>query len=122
MKLHLLPAFGFVFFVPLAAGAQTVETSGYPQPPQSSDLSIQADVHIDSMRYEVVPKMSTLKIGGVNQIGGYTITRYNLPAHPVAGVTYHNVRIVMTLDLRFTDPKTQALFNSLKSADLLRKP
>ncbi len=122
MKLQLLLAFGLVFLVPVAAGAQAVETSGSPQPAQSADLSIQADVHIDSLRYDVVPKMATLKIGGVNQIGGYTITRYNLPAHPLAGVTYRNVRIVMTLDLRFTDPKTQALFDNLKSADLLSEP
>ncbi len=122
MKLQPLLAVGLLFLVPAAANAQTVETSGRPQPTQSSDLSIQADVHIDSLRYDVVPKVATLKVGGVNQIGGYTITRYNLPAHPLAGVTYRNVRIVMTLDLRFTDPKQQALFNRLKSADLLSKP
>jgi len=122
MKLQLLLTLGFLFLIPAAVGAQTVQTSGSPPPAQSSDLSIQADVHIDSLRYDVVPKIATLKVGGINQIGGYTITRYNLPAHPVAGVTYRNVRIVMTLDLRFTDPKQQALFNNLKSVDLLSKP
>ena len=104
--------------LPLPALAQTTQTSGTPVPSQDADLSIQADVHMDSIRFDTVPDNAQLHVGGLNERGGYTITRYGIPVHPKAGVTYRNVRIVLNLNLRFTDPKSQALYDSLKGSAL----
>ncbi|MDQ6926268.1 MAG: hypothetical protein M3154_08530, partial [Candidatus Eremiobacteraeota bacterium] len=58
-------------------------------------------------RYTVVPKNAKVKVSGVNQVGGYTVTRTNLPEHPRAGVTYRNVRIQLHAASRFVDPATR---------------
>ena len=113
-----LPAMALVLccLLPLPAFAQTTQTSGTPVPPPDADLSIQADIHMDSIRFDAVPDNAQLHVGGINERGGYTITRYGIPVHPKAGVTYRNVRTVLNLNLRFTDPKSQALYDSLKAS------
>lgn len=69
-----------------------------------ADLVIDADVHIRSIRYDVVPKDAHLRVTGVNSKGGTTVTRTNLPEHPKPGVTYRNVRIQVHSAARFVDP------------------
>ncbi|MDQ6944224.1 MAG: hypothetical protein M3169_17125 [Candidatus Eremiobacteraeota bacterium] len=88
-----------------ASFAQSTTTvQGTPPPSADADVVLDADVHIQSVRYTVVPKNAKVKVSGVNQVGGYTITRTNLPAHPKAGVTYRNVRIQLHAASRFVDP------------------
>jgi hypothetical protein len=82
----------------------TTTVSGTPPPSTDADVVLDADVHIQSIRYTVVPKNAKVTVSGVNQVGGYTITRTNLPAHPRAGVTYRNVRIQFHTASRFVDP------------------
>ncbi len=82
----------------------TTEVRGTPPPSSDADVVLDADVHIKSIRYTAVPKKTKLKVSGVNQVGGYTITRTNLPAQPRAGVTYRNVRLQLHLASRFVDP------------------
>ncbi len=84
----------------------TTTVNGTPAPSGDADVVLDADVHIQSIRYTVVPKNAKVKVSGVNQVGGYTITRTNLPAHPRAGVTYRNVRIQLHAASRFVDPAT----------------
>ena len=88
-----------------AAGAQTTtETSGTPPPPAEADVLLQADVHIDSVRFQTVPQGGRLNIGGQNQVSGYTILRSNLPKQLQPGVTYRNVHVVLRMPLKFVDP------------------
>ncbi len=77
-----------------------------PAPPSSADadMVLDADVHIQSIRYTTVPKNAKVKVSGVNQVGGVTVTRTNLPEHPRAGVTYRNVRIQLHAASRFVAP------------------
>jgi hypothetical protein len=85
--------------------AQTTTTAnGTPPPSTDADVVLDADIHIQSIRYTVVPKNAKVTVSGINQRGGYTITRTNLPAHPKAGVTYRNVRIQLHAASRFVDP------------------
>ncbi len=86
----------------LAQNTTTVQ--GSPPPSADADLVLDADVHIRSIRYTVVPKNAKVKVSGVHQVGGYTVTRTNLPVHPKAGVTYRNVRIQLHTASRFVDP------------------
>lgn len=88
-----------------AAGAQTTtETSGTPPPPAEADVFLQADVHIDSVRFDTLPQGGRLNIGGQNQRSGYTILRSNLPKQLQPGVTYRNVHVVLQMPLQFVDP------------------
>ncbi len=89
-----------------ALAQSTTTVRGTPPPSADADVVLDADVHIQSVRYTVVPKNAKVKVSGVNQIGGYTVTRTNLPAHPRAGVTYRNVRIQLHAASRFVDPAT----------------
>jgi len=82
----------------------TTIAQGTPPPSADADVVLDADVHIQSVRYTVVPKDAKVKVSGVNQVGGYTVTRTNLPRHPKAGVTYRNVRIQLHAASRFVDP------------------
>ncbi len=85
--------------------AQTMTTvRGTPPPSADADVVVDADIHIQSIHYTVVPKNAKVKVSGVNQVGGYSVVRTNLPAHPRAGVTYHNVRIQLHAASRFVDP------------------
>lgn len=117
MKLAAM-ALASACLLPLPAFAQTTQTSGTPVPTQDADVSIQADIHMDSIRFDTVPNNAQLHVGGINERGGYTITRYGIPVHPKAGVTYRNVRIILNLTLQFTDPKSQALYDSLRASAL----
>ena len=82
----------------------TTTVTGTPPPAADADIVLDADVHIQSVRYTVVPKNAKVKVSGINQVGGYTVTRTNLPVHPKAGVTYRNVRIQLHAASRFVDP------------------
>ena len=82
----------------------TTIVRGTPPPSADADVVLDADIHIQSVRYTVVPKNAKVKVSGINQIGGYTVTRTNLPVHPKAGVTYRNVRIQLHAASRFVDP------------------
>jgi hypothetical protein len=84
--------------------ASPVETQGSPPPASEADITLDADVHVRSIRYTVVPKGAKVTVTGVNQTGGYTVTRTNLPTHPQAGTTYRNVRIQLHAASRFVDP------------------
>ncbi|GAC1537097.1 MAG: hypothetical protein NVS2B17_09340 [Candidatus Velthaea sp.] len=87
-----------------AVSAQTPEVQGSPPPAASADLLIEADISIRSLRYDTTSKNARLNVTGVNQQGGYRIVRTNLPAHPQAGKTYHNVRIQLQAASRFAAP------------------
>jgi hypothetical protein len=87
-----------------AQSATTTTVRGTPPPSADADIVLDADVHIQSVKYTVVPANAKVKVSGVNQTGGYTITRTNLPEHPKAGVTYRNVRIQLHAASRFVDP------------------
>ena len=98
-------AFSLVIVGEKSSLAQTATTvSGTPPPSTDADVVLDADIHIQSVRYTVVPRNAKVKVSGVNQLGGYTITKTNLPAHPKAGVTYRNVRIQLHAATRFVDP------------------
>lgn len=88
----------------LAQSTPPPVVSGSPPPSSDADVVLDADIHIQSIRYTAVPKNTKIKVSGVNQVGGYTITRTNLPEHPKAGVTYRNVRIQLHAASRFVDP------------------
>lgn len=99
----------FALTVLVGAGGSSVaqslpEVHGSPPPSGDADITLDADVHIRSVRYTVVPKQPRVNVTGVNQTGGYTITRTNLPVHPRPGVTYRNVRIQLHAASRFVDP------------------
>ncbi len=110
MKCGLLAGACILAFSVLVVGetpslAQTTTTaSGTPPPSTDADVVLDADVHIQSIRYVAVPRNAKVKVSGVNQLGGYTITKTNLPAHPKPGVTYRNVRIQLHVASRFVDP------------------
>ena len=98
-------ALSFIIGLPAPSLAQSTTTvTGSPPPAADADIVLDADVHIQSVRYTVVPKNAKVKVSGVNQVGGYTVTRTNLPVHPKAGVTYRNVRIQLHAASRFVDP------------------
>ncbi len=80
------------------------EVHGSPPPAADADITLDADVHVRSIRYATVPNKARVVVTGINQAGGYTVTRTNLPAHPRAGVTYRNVRIQLHAASRFVDP------------------
>lgn len=87
------------------AGAQTTtETSGTPPAPADADVLLQADLHIDSLRFQTVPQGGRLNIGGQNERSGYTILRSNLPKQLRPGVTYRNVHVLLRMPLKFVDP------------------
>ena len=87
----------------LAQNTTTVQ--GSPPPSADADLVLDADVHIRSIRYTVLSRrMRRSRCPEFNQVGGYTVTRTNLPVHPKAGVTYRNVRIQLHTASRFVDP------------------
>lgn len=88
----------------LAQSTTTTTVRGTPPPSADADVVLDADVHIQSIHYTVVPKNAKVKVSGVNQVGGYTVVRTNLPAHPKSGVTYRNVRIQLRAASRFVDP------------------
>ncbi|GAC1614961.1 MAG: hypothetical protein NVS4B13_09530 [Candidatus Elarobacter sp.] len=88
----------------LSAAQSPVEVHGSPPPASEADITLDADVHIRSIHYSSVPKKAGVNVTGVNQVGGYTVTRTNLPAHPQAGTTYRNVRIQLHAASRFVDP------------------
>jgi len=98
-------ALAFVIVAERPSPAQTTTTvRGTPPPAADADVVVDADIHIQSIRYTVVPKNAKVKVSGVNQVGGYSVVRTNLPAHPRAGVTYRNVRIQLHAASRFVDP------------------
>ena len=98
-------ALSFVIASGAPTGAQTTTTvTGTPAPAASADIVLDADVHVQSIRYTVVPRNENVNVSGVNQVGGYTVTRTNIPVHPKAGVTYRNVRIQLHAASRFVDP------------------
>ncbi|GAC1584736.1 MAG: hypothetical protein NVS3B7_19930 [Candidatus Elarobacter sp.] len=97
-------ALGFVLAARGGFAQTTTETSGTPPPSSAADLTLDADVHINSITVQTVPKKAKLTVSGVNQTGGYTIVRTNIPAHPRAGTTYRNVRIQLHAASRFVDP------------------
>ena len=88
----------------LSLAQSTTTVRGTPPPSADADVVLDADIHIQSIRYTVVPKNAKVKVSGVNQVGGYTVIRTNLPEHPRAGVTYRNVRIQLHAASRFVDP------------------
>ncbi len=95
----------FVIVAQRPSLSQTTTTvRGTPPPSADADVVLDADIHIQSVRYTVVPKNAKVKVSGVNQVGGYSVIRTNLPVHPRAGVTYHNVRIQLHAASRFVDP------------------
>ncbi len=80
--------------VPLTVAAQSPPPS--PQPAAQGDITLDATVHIDRLRYDTTPSSTHMRLSGPhNCAGNYTVKRTNLPAHPKAGVTYRNVTIVM---------------------------
>jgi hypothetical protein len=98
--------FAFIVFALVGgiSGAQNVpEVHGSPPPSGDADVTLDADVHIRSIHYSTAPK-TRVTVTGVNEIGGYTVTRTNLPRHPRAGATYRNVRIQFHAASRFVDP------------------
>ncbi|GAC1393468.1 MAG: hypothetical protein NVSMB31_12890 [Vulcanimicrobiaceae bacterium] len=89
-----------VLAVPLAVHAQT---SPSPAPsaapatsPGSDEITIDATVHIDRIRYDTTPSKAHLRLSGnAGCTAPYTVRRINLPEHPRSGVTYRNVTIVL---------------------------
>ncbi len=102
----ILLSFAFLGAAASAAGPSnsTTEQSGQACSLSKGDLSLDSDVHMDSMRFDVVPKHALLRTGGENERGGYTVRRTNIPKHPLAGVTYKNVRIQTHVSATFVDP------------------
>jgi len=89
-----------ILATPLAAHAQTSpsrEPSVAPAvSPGSDDITIDATVHIDRIRYDTVPLKTQFRLSGnANCAAPYTVRRINLPELPRAGVTYRNVTIVL---------------------------
>ncbi len=86
------------------AFAQVPEVHDSPVPAASADITIDADVHMQSLRFDSVPNRAHLKVSGTNQQGGYRVIRTHVPEHPRNGTTYRNVRIQLQATSRFVDP------------------
>lgn len=87
-----------------AGGAQvTTEVHGSPPPARDADLTLDADVQIRSITYKTAPN-AHVTVAGVNQVGGYSVSRTNLPVHPRSGATYRDVRLQLHAASRFVDP------------------
>lgn len=94
---------------PRGGFAQTAtETSGTPPPAATADVTLDADVRINSITVHGAAKNAKLTVSGVNQTGGYRIVRTNLPAHPRSGQTYRNVRLQLHAASRFVAPVSPA--------------
>jgi len=89
-----------------AQPAPTLERVGTPCRASNAVVGFDGDIHIDSIRFDVVPKRHVLRTSGTNELGGYTIRRTNLPVHPKPGVTYKNVRLQVHLASTVFDPKS----------------
>lgn len=89
-----------------AQPAPTLERVGTPCRSSNPVVELDGDIHMDSIRFDVVPKRHALRTSGTNELGGYTIRRTNLPIHPKPGVTYKNVRLQLHLVSTVFDPKS----------------
>jgi hypothetical protein len=89
-----------------AQSAPTLERVGTPCAASKAAVLLDGDIHMDSIRFDFVPKRHALRTFGSNERGGYTIRRTNLPKNPKAGVTYRNVRLQLHLASTVVDPKS----------------
>lgn len=104
VALRSVCAFVLVASVAVAAAAQTAPASPQPAATDEPAIDFRADVHADSVRFDVVPKNAHVDVSGVNSSGGTVVTRTNIPRTPVAGTTYRNVGVTLHVTSRFHDP------------------
>lgn len=76
-----------------AQAATPPDVVGSPPPPDKADITVEATIHADSVRYDVVNGRRALHVRGPANCGGYRIDRTNIPQHPKPGVTYRNVTV-----------------------------
>jgi len=76
------------------------------------DVTFDADVGMQSLKFDVVPRRATVATSGGRAHGGYTVTRTNVPNNPKPGVTYKNARVQVhagaTLVNRAAGPRASA--------------
>jgi hypothetical protein len=66
-------------------------------PAAGPELELQATVRAKSLRFEEVPKVDVVFRGSGLRRTAWKAERVNLPAHPVAGVTYEDVQVRLTI-------------------------
>ena len=92
--------------VVLASVAVPAFAQSTPQPAPSDEPAIdfRANVHADSVRFDVVPKRARIDVTGTNSSGSTVVKRTNIPRNPTAGATYRNVGVNVHVTSRFHDP------------------
>ena len=104
VALRSVSAIVLVASVAVAARAQNVPATPEPAATGEPAIDFRADVHADSVRFDIVPKNAHIDVTGTNSSGAPVVTRTNLPRTPVAGTTYHNVGVRLRITSRFHDP------------------
>jgi hypothetical protein len=112
--------------VALALALACLDPPATSAAPESAGPSVElvATVQARALRFERVPELAALFRGGDPGTTAWRAERVNLPRHPVAGVTYRDVtvRVTLTTPLDDLEPLLRAAKRAARGVRMEQEP